>query len=61
MSTTGTLSINFWPPLPGVTPATMLVPYARHCSAWKLPAEPVMPCTTSLVSLLTNTLMINFV
>ena len=26
VSKTGTLSSNFWPPFPGVTPATTLVP-----------------------------------
>ena len=40
---TGTVSSNFCPPLPGVTPATMLVPYSMHCLAWNDPSLPVMP------------------
>ena len=47
---TGTLSSNFWPPFPGVTPATTLVPYSIICFAWNDPSRPVMPCTTSRVS-----------
>ena len=43
---TGTLSSNFWPPLPGVTPATTWVPYSSICLAWNEPSRPVMPCTT---------------
>ena len=31
---------NFCPPLPGVTPATTLVPYSMHWVVWKLPALP---------------------
>ena len=31
------------PPLPGVTPPTILVPYSRHALVWKVPALPVMP------------------
>src|SRR5258708_37199758 len=43
------------PPLPGVTPPTTFVPYSRICLAWKVPAEPVRPCTMSLVFFPTNT------
>src|SRR5258706_9878757 len=38
------------PPLPGVAPATTCVPYVRLRREWKVPSEPVMPCTTSFVS-----------
>ena len=57
VSNTGTFSSNFCPPLPGVTPATTLVPYASICRAWKDPALPVMPWTTTRVSLFTRMLM----
>ena len=30
---TGTFPSTVWPPLPGVTPPTTLVPYLMHCSA----------------------------
>ena len=33
VSNTGTLPSNIWPPFPGVTPATTLVPYSMHCRA----------------------------
>src|SRR5512133_1139025 len=37
---------SMWmPPLPGVTPATMLAPYSRHCWVWNSPLRPVMPWT----------------
>src|SRR3954471_24319002 len=55
VSNTGTLFSNFWPPLPGVTPATTLVPYSMHCRAWKPPTAPVIPCTQRRVFLSTNT------
>src|SRR5215471_5236304 len=45
------------PPLPGVTPPTTLVPYSRICLAWKVPAEPVSPCTRTLVCLPTRMAM----
>ncbi len=45
----GTVPWNFVPPRPGVTPATTRVPYSSICSAWKLPAEPVMPWTRTRV------------
>ncbi len=54
---TGTLSSNMVPPLPGVTPATTLVPYSIICLVWNEPSEPVMPCTINLVFLFTKTLM----
>ena len=39
------------PPLPGVTPATTLVPYSRIRRVRARPSRPVMPCTrTRLVS-----------
>src|SRR5205823_13162375 len=37
------------PALPGVTPATTLVPYALLRRAWKVPSFPVSPCTTTRV------------
>src|SRR5262249_22531902 len=39
------------PALPGVTPATTLVPEFLLLVAWYVPSRPVMPETTSLVSL----------
>ena len=35
-SKTGTASWNLSPPLPGVTPATMLVPYSSICMEWNV-------------------------
>ena len=55
--------LNTWkpstsvPPFPGVTPPTTLVPYSRHWVAWKSPALPVIPCTTTRVSLFTRMLI----
>src|SRR5215204_3523995 len=37
------------PPLPGVTPATTLVPLCSILPVWNAPSLPVMPCTRSLV------------
>src|ERR1700761_2036488 len=37
------------PPLPGVTPPTICVPYASACSEWKLPCDPVKPWQITLV------------
>src|SRR5207244_12533037 len=34
-----------------VTPPPTLVPYSRHCLAWKVPSRPVMPWTTTRVFL----------
>src|SRR5438876_5992626 len=45
---TGTPSTSC-PPLPGVTPATTFVPYARLRRPWKRPSLPVRPWTTSRV------------
>ena len=53
---TGTPSTS-WPPLPGVTPATTLVPYFIICSAWKRPSRPVRPWTMTFVSELTRMLI----
>ena len=39
---TGTPS-TLVPPLPGVMPATILVPYSRHLAAWNCPSLPVRP------------------
>jgi hypothetical protein len=50
----GTRPRNRVPPRPGVTPATSCVPYSSICSAWKLPAEPVMPWTRTRVFLSTK-------
>src|SRR3954463_14528264 len=55
VSKTGTLLSNFCRPLPGVPPATTLVPYSMHCRAWKPPTAPVIPCTQRRVFLSTNT------
>src|SRR5512133_3271299 len=52
----GTVPWKRVPPRFGVTPATIRVPYASICSVWKLPAEPVMPCTRTRVSLSTKML-----
>ncbi len=35
--------IPVMPPFPGVTPATMFVPYSKQWCVWKAPALPVMP------------------
>ena len=51
------MASTFWPPLPGVTPATTLVPYWAQARAWKEPSLPVTPCTTTRVSLFTRTLI----
>lgn len=45
------------PPFPGVTPPTTLVPYSIICPAWKVPSLPVNPCTITLLSLFTSTLI----
>src|SRR5215471_3738299 len=42
------------PPLPGVTPATICVPYSLHVRVWNWPVDPVMPWVTTLVLLLTR-------
>ena len=42
------------PPFPGVTPATMLVPYSSIWVAWNVPSDPVIPWTTTREFLLTN-------
>src|SRR3989344_6688892 len=47
----------FGPPLPGVTPATTLVPILMDSSAWKLPCWPVRPWMTTREDLLTKMLM----
>src|SRR5436309_1060997 len=44
------------PPLPGVTPPTIAVPYSRHRAAWNAPSRPVIPCTTTRVERSTRTL-----
>ena len=48
---------SFCPPLPGVTPPTIFVPYSRQPLVWNAPAEPVMPWQMTRVSLLTKMLM----
>jgi hypothetical protein len=35
----------FVPPLPGVTPPTICVPYASIRVVWNSPSRPVIPCT----------------
>src|ERR1700744_571932 len=54
VSNTGQPSCTF-PPLPGVTPPTTLVPYSAQPLAWKVPSLPVIPCTMSRVFSSTNT------
>ena len=56
VSKTGT-PLRSPPPLPGDTPATMLVPNARICSVWKLPSRPVIPWITTLLERSTSTLI----
>ena len=46
------------PPLPGVTPPTIFVPYSIDCSECNVPWEPVKPWTITLVSLLTKILIL---
>ena len=46
-----------WPPLPGVTPPTIFVPYSIICDEWNVPSEPVKPWTITLEFLLTKTLI----
>ena len=51
VSKTGTRpSRAVWPPLPGVIPATMFVPYSSIAREWNSPSRPVMPWTTRRVS-----------
>ena len=40
------------PPLPALTPPTMLVPYSMACFEWKVPCFPVKPWQMTRVSLL---------
>ena len=40
-----------FPPLPGETPPTMLVPYSMACLEWNVPCLPVKPWQMTLVSL----------
>src|SRR5216117_843593 len=49
VSKTGTLSSKSWPPLPGVTPATICVPYSRLSFVCLAPKPPVMPWTRTRV------------
>ena len=44
------------PPRPGVTPATTFVPYSTIWPVWNVASRPVMPCTSSRVSLPTRML-----
>ena len=46
------------PPLPGVTPATIFVPYSIICLEWNVPSEPVIPWTITFEFLLTKIDMI---
>ena len=58
VSNTGTRpSSAVWPPLPGVTPATIVVPYSSIAREWNSPSRPVMPWTTRRVSRPTRMLM----
>src|ERR1700682_2753829 len=49
------------PPLPGVTPPTICVPYSAQALAWNVPSRPVRPCTIPRVDLFTRMLMGSFV
>jgi len=53
---TGTPSKSI-PPFPGVTPATIFVPYSIQALVWNEPSFPVIPCTINLVDLLTRILI----
>src|SRR3954470_11074582 len=46
------------PPLPGVTPPTIWVPYAIACSEWNVPCAPVKPWQMTLVFLSMRTAML---
>src|SRR5690242_14435289 len=48
------------PPLPGVTPATICVPYSRHVRVWNCPVAPVIPWVTTRVVLSTRMLIARF-
>src|SRR5882724_767680 len=45
---------NAVPPFPGVTPATICVPYSLHALVWNCPVAPVMPWVRTRVCLLTR-------
>src|SRR5262249_55740837 len=45
------------PPLPGVTPPTICVPYSAQAFAWNVPSRPVRPCTITRVDLSTRMLI----
>src|SRR3989442_5151554 len=45
------------PPLPGVTPPTICVPYSAQALAWNVPSRPVRPCPITRVDLSTRMLM----
>src|SRR3990172_5089588 len=42
------------PPFPGVTPATISVPYSLQAWVWNCPVEPVIPWVRTRVFLLTS-------
>src|SRR5215470_8874036 len=46
------------PPLPGVTPPTICVPYSAQAFAWNVPSRPVRPCTITRVDLSTRMLIL---
>src|SRR2546423_36192 len=46
------------PPLPGVTPPTIWVPYAIACSGWDVPRAPVKPWQMTLVCWSISTAML---
>ncbi len=48
VSKTGTSSCTV-PPRPGVTPATIFVPYSRQPRAWNVPSRPVIPWISTRV------------
>src|ERR1043166_760011 len=49
LSKIGTFFSKSWPPLPGVTPATICVPYSRLSCVCRAPKLPVMPWTSTRV------------
>src|SRR6266705_1054495 len=54
------IASNELPPFPGVTPATICVPYSLHARVWNWPVAPVIPCVKTRVSLLTRTAILHF-
>src|SRR5215470_19560166 len=47
------------PPRPGVTPATIWVPYSLQARVWSWPVAPVIPCVSTRVFLSTRMLILS--